>query len=126
MARAALAIIPLLLLIAACAPQANPPPQVAAPPATPATPPTATPMSNEGSLWDVTKISCAQFLNANDDDRAAAAMFYYGYIAARNGIRVIDVSKVDRNLERVIKQCEQTPGVTVPQAYAIAFKRSVN
>src|SRR5271167_1148566 len=44
--------------------------------------------------WEVDRVRCSDLLGAADDDRAAAAMFYYGYLAAKAGIRVIDVSKI--------------------------------
>ena len=47
-----------------------------------------------GTKWDVTQIRCEQLLGADDDDRAAASMFYYGYLAARSGLTVIDTGKM--------------------------------
>jgi hypothetical protein len=52
-------------------------------------------------------------------------MFYYGYLAARSGIHVIDVSRIDQNIERVMDQCKRTPDMTVPQAYTSAFGRAL-
>ena len=66
---------------------------------------------------------CFQLLGADDDDRAAATMFYYGYLAAKKGINIIDVSKIDANIHRVMDQCARTPNLTVPQAYRTAFGR---
>jgi hypothetical protein len=34
-------------------------------------------------------LRCSQLLAADEDDRAAASVFYYGYLAARSGIKVI-------------------------------------
>jgi hypothetical protein len=50
--------------------------------------------------WDVDRVLCSDLLGAADDDRAAALMFYYGYLAAKAGIRVIDVSQIDGNVKR--------------------------
>ena len=44
-------------------------------------------------------------------------MFYYGYLAAKAGIRVIDVNKISDNIGKVLKQCSATPNMTVPQAF---------
>lgn len=128
----------MLLTGAACAPQtppqtaavpAAPPPQAAAaaapaPPPPPAAPaPASPPPPGSGPMWDVTRVTCGQLLNAADDDRAAAIMFYYGYLAASSHIRVIDVSMIDPNVQRVMEQCEADPSLTIPQAYRIAFHR---
>jgi hypothetical protein len=73
--------------------------------------------------WDVDRVRCADLLGASDDDRAAAAMFYYGYLAARAGIHVIDVSQVDGNVHKVMDQCAAAPNITVPQAFRRALGR---
>jgi len=49
-------------------------------------------------------------------------MFYYGYLAAKAGIRVIDVGKIDQNVGKVMKQCAATPNITVPQAFREALR----
>jgi len=74
--------------------------------------------------WDVTRVHCSDLLNAADDDRATAAMFYYGYLAAKNGIKVIDVTKISDNLHKVMQQCEKTPKMTVPEAFRVALSPS--
>ena len=66
-------------------------------------------------LWEVERVRCADLLGAADDDRAAAAMFYFGYLAGKAGIRVIDVGKIDENVGKVMKQCAATPKVMVLQ-----------
>jgi HdeA/HdeB family len=122
----------LVLWLTACAPESPQPmeasaspPLAAAPPAAPgaATPP---PGPSEAQIaprrWDVERVRCSDLLGASDDDRAAAAMFYYGYLAAKAGIRVIDVGKIDANLGKVMSQCEATPNLTVPQAFRQALR----
>jgi HdeA/HdeB family protein len=87
----------------------------------------ATPAATQGSApppghhWDVTQIRCEQLLGADDDDRAAASMFYYGYIAARSGLTVIDTSTIQSNLHLVMEQCGKAPTMTVPDAFAQAL-----
>jgi hypothetical protein len=66
-------------------------------------------------------VRCADLLHASDDDRAVAGMFYYGYLAAKAGIRVIDVSRIAANIGRVMKQCEARPALTVPEAFREAL-----
>lgn len=105
-----------LALLAACTRQ----PEVAALPAATQTVAAGQP----GGVWDVTRVTCANLLNADDDDRAAAMMFYYGYLAAQANITMIDVSKIDANVARVVTQCTQRPDLTVPQAFDVAFGRA--
>jgi hypothetical protein len=67
-------------------------------------------------------VRCADLLGASDDDRATAAMFYYGYLAAKAGIHIIDVSQIQRNIEKVMRQCEAAPEMTVPRAFREALR----
>lgn len=120
----------LVCCLAACA-QPPAPQQQAAPPPTPAVPPpeAAPPprVTSEAQIapgkWDVDRVRCSDLLGAEDDDRAAAAMFYYGYLAAKAGIRVIDVSQIDGNIRKVMDKCASTPNITVPQAFRQALGR---
>jgi hypothetical protein len=75
--------------------------------------------------WNVERVRCRDLLGAADDDRAAAAMFYYGYLAARYHIHIIDVSKIQGNIEKVMKVCAASPNITVPRAFyeALAPRR---
>jgi hypothetical protein len=126
--------VPVLLAcgLAACAQTPAPPQQAAAPPtpaaSAPAAPPQpAAPPPSEAQVapgrWDVDRVRCSDLLGASDDDRAAAAMFYYGYLAARAGIHVIDVSQIDANIHKVMDQCAAAPNLTVPQAFRQALGR---
>jgi hypothetical protein len=73
--------------------------------------------------WDVERVRCSDLLGAADDDRAAAGMFYYGYLAAKAGIRIIDTSQIEGNLKKVMDRCEAAPNITVPQAFRDALGR---
>jgi len=118
----------LVLWLAACAPQAPQQTQTsAAPPsATPPAVPTPPPSPSEAQIapgrWDVDRVRCSDLLGAADDDRAAAAMFYYGYLAAKAGIHVVDVGKIDENVGKVMQQCAATPNSTVTQAFRQALR----
>src|SRR5215831_15905827 len=88
--------------LSACAQPSAPPPQQAATPPTPppplgAAPPPSPRVTSEAQIapgrWDVERVRCSDLLGAADEDREAAAMFYYGYLAAKAGIRVIDVNQ---------------------------------
>jgi hypothetical protein len=68
-------------------------------------------------------VRCSDLLGADDDDRAAAIMFYCGYLAAKAGIRVIDVSQVDGNVRKVMDRCAAERNITVPQAFRQALGR---
>jgi len=74
-------------------------------------------------VWNVDQVRCADLLSAADEDRAAAVMFYYGYLAARAGIHVIDVSQIDGNVHKVMERCGAAPNITVPQAFRQALGR---
>ena len=66
---------------------------------------------------------CSDLLGASDDDRESAAMFYYGYLAAKAGIHVIDVNQIEGNVHKVMDQCAAAPNMTVPQAFRHALDR---
>jgi hypothetical protein len=115
------------LRLACCAPEAQQPVQTAAAPppsAVPPSPPSALVPAEAQiapGLWNVERVRCSDLLDAADDDRAAAAMFYYGYLAPEAGIHVVDVGKIDENVGKVMKQCAATPTITVPQAFREAL-----
>ena len=96
------------------------PAPLAAPAADPAASPAADAQVAPGK-WDVERVRCSDLLGASDDDRESAAMFYYGYLAAKANIQVIDVGKISDNLGKVMEQCSATPGATVPQAFRQAL-----
>ena len=66
--------------------------------------------------WDVDRVRCSDLLSAEDDDRAAATMFYFGYLAAKADIHVVDVSRISDNTAKVMQLCKAEPGMMVPQA----------
>jgi hypothetical protein len=122
----------LLLAIAACAqqppqPAEGPPETTALAAAQPAAPPAAAPAPARSDAqvapgrWNVERVRCSDLLGASDEDRAAAAMFYYGYLAAKAGIHIIDVSRIDGDVSKVMSQCAASPSLTVPQAFRQAL-----
>ena len=132
MIRKTLVAVLLGCALAACAAppapqqQAAPPPAPAAPAPEAAPPPTPR-VTSEAQIapgrWNVDRVRCSDLLGASDDDRASAAMFYYGYLAAKAGIRVIDVNQIDGNIRKVMDQCAAAPNMTVPQAFRQALGR---
>ena len=118
--------------LVACAQPSAPQQQAAPTPAPAVPPPEAVPqpaprVTSEAQIapgrWDVDRVRCSDLLGADDDDRAAAVMFYYGYLAAKAGIRVIDVSQIDGNVRKVMDRCAAAPNITVPQAFRQALGR---
>jgi pyruvate/2-oxoglutarate dehydrogenase complex dihydrolipoamide acyltransferase (E2) component len=128
--KARFALLPLMLSLLACAQQPPQPPepapaaapQTAAPPAAPAALSAPSEAQVAPGRWNVERVRCADLLGASDDDRAAAAMFYYGYLAAKAGIHIIDVSQIEGNIEKVMRQCAAAPQMTVPQAFGQALR----
>ncbi len=120
-----------IVLLACCLVCAQPSAaqQQSAPPTAPAAPPETSPprVTSDAQVapkrWDVERVRCSDLLGATDDDRAAAAMFYYGYLAAKAGIHVIDVSQIDGNIKKVMDRCAAAPNETVPQAFRQALGR---
>ena len=125
----------LAVLLASCLAYAQPsaaqqqsaPPPAPAAPAPETTPPNPPRVTSDAQVapkrWDVDRVRCSDLLGAADDDRAAAAMFYYGYLAAKAGIHVIDVSQIDGNVKKVMDRCAAAPNETVPQAFRQALGR---
>jgi len=120
------------LLVATCSQQSSPPaPMASAPPAL-AAPPAQTaavapaPATSAAQVapgrWDVARVRCSDVLGASDDDRAASMMFYYGYLAAKANIHVLDVTKIEGNVHKVMDQCAATPAMTVPTAFRTALR----
>jgi hypothetical protein len=126
-----LAMALLACWLAACAqpspPEAVPPsPPTAAVPASPQpVPPSTARITSAAQIapgrWDVRRVLCSDLLGASDDDRASAVMFYYGYLAAKADIRVIDVRQIDSNVKKVIDRCAAAPDMTVPEAFREAI-----
>jgi hypothetical protein len=131
--RRGLVAVLLTCCLAACAQSSAPQQQAATPSAAAASPPpeAASPpvprVTSEAQIapgrWDVVRVRCSDLLGASDDDRAAAVMFYYGYLAAKAGIRVIDVNEIDGNVRKVMDRCAAAPNITVPQAFRQAVGR---
>jgi hypothetical protein len=117
------------LCLAACT-QTPAPQQQAPPPLAPSPEAAPTPVprvTSEAQIapgrWEVDRVRCSDLLGAADEDREAAVMFYYGYLAAKAGIRVIDVSRIDGNVRKVMDRCAAAPNITVPQAFREALGR---
>src|SRR5215469_15034725 len=129
MKRYAFAVL-LACCLSACAQLPDPATQRSTTPPTPPpepAPPPAPRVTSEAQIapgrWDVERVRCSDLLGAADEDREAAAMFYYGYLAAKAGIRVIDVNQIDGNVRKVMDRCAAAPNITVPQAFRQALGR---
>jgi hypothetical protein len=87
-------------------------------PATPA--PTAAVPSDPiapGGHWDVAEGPCRALLDETDDDRAAIGMFYYGYLAAKLNLNVIDTSRIEGDLRHVFETCRDHRAMTIVAAF---------
>jgi len=113
--------------VAACVPPSASPQSAAPATVAQASPQPAPRITSEAQIapgrWDVDRVRCSDLLGAADDDRAAAVMFYYGYLAAKARIRAIDVSKIDGNVKKVMDECAAAPDITVPNAFRQALGR---
>ena len=116
------------LLVASCSDQSSSPAATAsAPPPPPAQTAAAKPAPAKSAAqvapgrWDVERVRCSDVLGASNDDRAALMMFYYGYLAAKENLHVIDVAKIEGNVRKVMDQCAATPKMTVPHAFRTAL-----
>ena len=114
-----LSVALLVLCVAGCVQQAPPPlaPPPASPPPTPAAAPPPSAAQIAPGVWDVDRARCSDLLGASDDDRAASAMFYYGYLAAKARIHLIEVGRIDANIAKVMNMCADAPNITVSSAF---------
>jgi hypothetical protein len=96
--------------------------QAAVPP--PAAPQAATPPAEEARpsrMWDLERETCAELIGASLEDRTVAAMFYYGYVSARAGTRLIDSAQVETRVRRAVAECEASPSTPILQAFTRAL-----
>ncbi|MBV8614330.1 MAG: hypothetical protein JOY66_11250 [Acetobacteraceae bacterium] len=82
----------------------------------PASPPADDPIAPAGH-WDVAQAGCRAILGESDDDRAAIGMFYYGYLAAKLNLGVIDTSRIEGDLRHVLETCRDHPDMTIVAAF---------
>jgi hypothetical protein len=71
---------------------------------------------------DITGTTCAELAMGTELDRAFALIFYYGFLAGREGVTVIDASAVSGHLEAVRDYCNTSPESTVISAFVAALK----
>ena len=67
--------------------------------------------------WNVAQAGGRAILSESDDDRAAIGMFYYGYLAAKLNLNVIDTSRIEGDLRRVFEMCRDHPDITIVAAF---------
>ena len=109
---------------AAPAAPAPPPPPEAAAPAAPAPPPVAEP--TPGNRWvSIQGATCERLLELSPDDRAAAALFYIGYQAARFGSRTINVGAIPNAEELADGYCAEHPDRPAVEAFRQAYRQTL-
>ena len=108
----------------AAAPAAPLPPPVAAPAPAPAPAPVAEP--TPGNRWvSIQGATCERLLELSPDDRAAAALFYIGYHAARFGSKAINVAAIPNAEEWAESYCAEHPGRPVVEAFRQAYRQTL-
>ena len=106
---------------APAAPAEPPPPPVAAPAPAPA--PVAEP--TPGNRWvSIQGATCERLLELSPDDRAAAALFYIGYQAARFRSRAIDVAAIPKAEEWADSYCAEHPDRPAVEAFRQAYRQT--
>ena len=84
--------------------------------APPATSAPSDPIAPAGH-WDVAQAGCRAILAESDDDRAAIGMFYYGYLAAKLNLNLINTSRIEGDLGHVFETCRDHPEMTIVAAF---------
>ena len=115
-----------IVFLASCAQQqstqtATPAAPAAASPSAAAAAPGANATPVTPQQWNVATTHCSVLLGAADDDRMAAVMFYYGYLAAKANIKVINTGNIEGNIAKVMDRCVAKPDITIPQAFREAL-----
>jgi hypothetical protein len=65
---------------------------------------------------DITKVSCADLVNASPLDRAATVMFYWGYAAAKAGVSSFKTSLLRSATAKLTAQCKDHRSQTIMDA----------
>jgi hypothetical protein len=112
-----------VLLLAACAPPSAPPPMPAPPPppTAAAPPPPAPEMAASTAPIPIRTLSCADLLGANDDDRAAASMFFVGYQAASTGVHNLSIAQIQAIEEKALSICAAHSAMPAARAFHTAI-----
>jgi HdeA/HdeB family len=105
-------------LLFACAPETPAPSPPPPPPPAPAPLTEAMPVDR---FVVIQRASCADLLKLSPDDRAAAAMFYIGYQSARVRAASVNVPAIPDVEFAAEVYCEDHPGRTAAQAFAVAY-----
>jgi hypothetical protein len=88
-----------------------------------ATSPAPQPTMKYYRTYDLTRIKCADLLQANLMDRSSAVMFIWGYEAGRKGVTSFDTVKLENATYGLMKECEAQPSQTILSAAAAVEKR---
>jgi hypothetical protein len=85
--------------------------------------PVAANMAQPGRFWQVRRVTCAEWLVRPEPERHSAAMFYYGWLAARAGTQTIDTDKIAPDLQRAHDRCVREPGLPVAESFTETLSR---
>jgi hypothetical protein len=110
-----------VLLLAACAPPPAPAPAPPPPAPAPAPPPPAPEPAPPTSPIAIRSLSCADLLGAEDDDRAAASMFFIGYQAALAHVRGLSIADIQAIEQKALTICAAHSNFTAVRAFHTAI-----
>jgi hypothetical protein len=64
---------------------------------------------------DVSKLSCKQFTEYNNDNRGLIMMWFEGYYTEEDEPATIDFGKMAGHLAQILIECEANPDKSVPE-----------
>jgi hypothetical protein len=76
-----------------------------------AAPATAAPQAP--STIDIAKVTCSDLIKANELDRAAVVMFYWGYAAAKAGVSTLKTGVLQAATQHLMSACAKNPSETM-------------
>ncbi len=62
---------------------------------------------------DIAKVTCSDLTDANELDRAATVMFYWGYEAAKANVTTFKTEQVRTETGKLITYCKSNPSKTI-------------
>jgi HdeA/HdeB family len=65
------------------------------------------------STIDIAKVTCSDLIKANELDRAAVVMFYWGYAAAKAGVTTFKTGVLQAATQHLMSACAKNPSETM-------------
>ena len=73
-------------------------------------------LAAEEAAIDLTKLTCKQFTDYNDDNRGLIMMWFEGYYTEEDEPATIDFAKMAAHLTKMLIDCEANPDKNVLEA----------